>query len=131
LSGPKVESTPTVVRPTFPATRSAADTQFRATWLGHACFYVEFPGGLRVLFDPVFSQRCSPVQFMGPKRYTKAPCDIADIPVVDIVCISHNHYDHTDHSTIKKLQELHPNIHFFVPLGDKQWFAAECAAVTA
>ncbi|KAI5803867.1 beta-lactamase superfamily domain-containing protein, partial [Geopyxis carbonaria] len=111
-----------VVTPSFSATRSISSTEFRATWLGHACYYVEFPGGLRVLFDPVFSQRCSPVQFMGPKRYARLPCEIAEIPAVDIVCISHNHYDHLDQGTIRKLKKHHPNAWYFVPLGNKSWF---------
>lgn len=116
-------SLPTVVTPQFLSTRSTGSKEFRATWLGHACFYVEFPGGLRALFDPVFSQRCSPVQFMGPKRVTKMPCDIQDIPAIDIVVISHNHYDHMDYNTIMKLIKFHPNVWFFVPLGNKSWQA--------
>jgi N-acyl-phosphatidylethanolamine-hydrolysing phospholipase D len=65
------------------------------------------------------------VQFMGPKRYTKKPCDIEDLPAVDIVCISHNHYDHTDYNTILKLQKTHPNVHYFVPLGNKEWLVQQ------
>lgn len=94
----------------------------RATWLGHACYYVEFPGGLRILFDPVFSQRCSPFSWLGPKRYTAAPCQIEEIPTIDAVVISHNHYDHMDHPTIMQIKAKHPNVHFFVPLGNKKWF---------
>lgn len=96
----------------------------RATWLGHACYFVEFPGGLRVLFDPVFSQRCSPFSWLGPKRYTEVPCQIEDIPTIDVVIISHSHYDHMDHPTIMRIKKKHPNVHFFVPLGNKQWFTA-------
>ena len=59
---------------------------------------------------------------MGPKRYTKAPCYIEDIPIVDAVVISHNHYDHLDHPTILKIKNKHPNAHFFCPLGNKHWF---------
>src|ERR1700709_1667496 len=58
--------TVTVIEPTFLPSRTASQS-LRATWLGHACYYVEFPGGLRVLFDPVFEDRCSPFAFMGPK----------------------------------------------------------------
>jgi N-acyl-phosphatidylethanolamine-hydrolysing phospholipase D len=94
----------------------------RATWLGHACYYVEFPGGLRVLFDPVFENRCSPFTWLGPARYTAPPCDIADIPIIDAVIISHNHYDHLSHPTITKIKEKHPNVQFFAPLGNKAWF---------
>jgi len=83
--------TVTVLEPTFLPTRAASQS-LRATWLGHACYYVEFPGGLRVLFDPVFEDRCSPFSFMGPKRYTKVPCHIKDLPAVDVVVISHSHY---------------------------------------
>jgi len=124
FSGPSTlePNTIPVITPTFPTTRSPSSTEFRTTWLGHACYYVEFPGGLRALFDPVFSQRCSPVQFIGPKRYTRLPCEIAEIPVVDVVCISHNHYDHLDHGTVLALKKHHPNARFFVPLGVKPWF---------
>lgn len=114
---------PPVVTPQFLSARTTESKEFRATWLGHACFYVEFPGGLRALFDPVFSQRCSPVQFMGPKRVTRMPCEIEDIPAIDIVVISHNHYDHMDYNTIMKLTKCHPNVWFFVPLGNKPWYA--------
>ncbi|KAF2663689.1 Metallo-hydrolase/oxidoreductase [Microthyrium microscopicum] len=94
----------------------------RATWLGHACFYVEFPNGLRVLFDPVFEDRCSPFSFLGPKRYTEPPCQIEDIPIIDAVVISHSHYDHLSYPTVLKIKEKHPNCQFFAPLGNKAWF---------
>lgn len=59
---------------------------------------------------------------MGPKRYTDMPCQIEDIPFIDAVVISHNHYDHLSHPTILKIKEKHPNVHFFAPLGNKKWF---------
>nr|OQO19391.1 hypothetical protein B0A51_11265 [Rachicladosporium sp. CCFEE 5018] len=117
------DTTPPTVpvrRPEFLPTRESKS--LRATWLGHACYYVEFPGGLRALFDPVFEDRCSPFSFMGPKRYTEAPCMIEDIPLIDVVVISHSHYDHLSHPTILKIAKGHPNVHFFVPLGNKEWF---------
>ena len=78
---------------TTDAAHSAGD-KIKATWLGHACFLVELPPrsptsrGARILFDPVFSDRCSPSQIVGPKRYTQPPCKIEEIPDVDAVVIS-------------------------------------------
>ena len=108
----------TVRKPQFLPTR---ETQtLRATWLGHACYLVEFPGGLRVLFDPVFTERCSPFSWLGPKRYTEIPCQIDEIPLVDAVVISHNHYDHMSLPTISKIKAKHSSAHYFVPLGNKK-----------
>ena len=117
------DTTPPTVpvhKPTFLPTRQTE--RLRATWLGHACYLVEFPTGLRVLFDPVFTDRCSPFSFLGPKRYTEMPCQIDDIPIVDAVCISHSHYDHLSYPTIQKIAQKHKRAHFFVPLGNKSWF---------
>lgn len=122
-TGISPDTTPPTVnvrKPTFLSNRETSE--LRATWLGHACYYVEFPGGMRVLFDPVFDERCSPFSFMGPKRYTDIPCQIEDIPFIDAVIISHNHYDHLSHPTITKIKAKFPNAHFFAPLGNKQWF---------
>lgn len=94
-TGKSPDTTPPTVpvrKPSFPTLRDTPN--LRATWLGHACYYVEFPGGLRVLFDPVFEARCSPFTWLGPKRYTEVPCEVEDIPTVDAVIISHSHYDH-------------------------------------
>ena len=103
--------------------------RLRATWIGHASFLVETPAtegadrGIRILFDPVFSERTSPVDWIGPKRYTPTPCSIFELPEVDLVYISHNHYDHLDYHTVTELyQQRKGKIHFFVPLNDKAWF---------
>ncbi|KAK3679390.1 hypothetical protein LTR78_000951 [Recurvomyces mirabilis] len=125
LSGKWVnpDTTPPTIpvhKPSFLPTRQT--DKLRATWLGHACYYVEFPGGLRVLFDPVFTDRCSPYQWIGPKRYTDMPCEIEDLPFIDAVVISHNHYDHLSHPTLQKIAHKYKNVHFFVPLGNKPWF---------
>lgn len=113
--------TVSVVKPEWLPSRTASD-KIRATWLGHACYYVEYPSGLRVLFDPVFECRCSPFSFMGPQRYTPKPCDIKDIPIVDAVVISHSHYDHLSHPSILEVQKHHPRAQFFVGLGLEKWF---------
>ncbi|KND86911.1 N-acyl-phosphatidylethanolamine-hydrolyzing phospholipase D [Tolypocladium ophioglossoides CBS 100239] len=114
-----------ILTPSFSADRLGGDaSNVRATWLGHACYFVEFPSGLRVLFDPVMTDRCSPSQWFGPRRFTKLPCEIMDIPVLDAVVISHNHYDHLSHPTVMEIQKVHPKAHFFVPLGNESWFHA-------
>jgi len=120
---PVVTTPPTVpvLKPTFLPDRTASD-QLRATWLGHSCYYIEFPSGLRVLCDPVFEDRCSPFSFLGPKRYTEQPCKLADIPAVDAVLISHSHYDHLSHPSVLEVKKRHPNVHFFVPKGLEKWF---------
>ncbi|KAF7288593.1 Zn-dependent hydrolase oxidoreductase family [Mycena indigotica] len=95
----------------------------RATWLGHACFLVELPApvagarGPRILFDPVFSDRCSPSQIMGPKRYTKPPCKLDEVPEFDAIVISHNHYDHMDTNSLKVLLSRPSAPHVFAPYG--------------
>lgn len=113
--------TVTVVKPQFLPHRKASP-KLRATWLGHACYFVEYPSGLRVLFDPVFEDRCSPFTFLGPKRYTPRPCDLGDIPTVDAVVISHSHYDHLSHSSVLEIQKHQPEAQFFVGLGLESWF---------
>jgi N-acyl-phosphatidylethanolamine-hydrolysing phospholipase D len=56
------------------------------------------------------------------KRYTPPPCEIEDLPFVDVVVISHNHYDHLSYPTIQRLRKAYPEAHFFAPLGNKTWF---------
>jgi N-acyl-phosphatidylethanolamine-hydrolysing phospholipase D len=77
--------------------------------------------GVNILFDPVFSERCSPNQWAGPKRYTPPPCKLDELPRIDIVVISHNHYDHLDLATVQTLHKNHTP-YFYVPLGNKEWF---------
>ena len=84
----------------------------KATWIGHASFLVETTAargaarGVRMLLDPVFSERTSPFQSIGPKRYTPTPCGIEELPEIDLVLISHNHYDHLDAWTIKEVDRM-------------------------
>jgi N-acyl-phosphatidylethanolamine-hydrolysing phospholipase D len=73
-----------------------------------------------VLFDPALSERCSPVQWFGPSRFTNVPCAVEDIPAVDAIVLSHNHYDHMDANTLKTLNARHAP-HVFVPLGNEPW----------
>ncbi|MEB8339657.1 MBL fold metallo-hydrolase [Streptomyces endophyticus] len=86
----------------------------RITWMGHSSVLAEIDG-VRVLFDPVWGERCSPFAFVGPKRLHPAPLPLAALGPVDVVVISHDHYDHLDMPTIKAL--AHTDTVFAVPLG--------------
>ncbi|MER5439354.1 MBL fold metallo-hydrolase [Streptomyces sp. NPDC002790] len=86
----------------------------RITWMGHSSVLAEIDG-VRVLFDPVWGERCSPFAFAGPKRLHPAPLPLAALGPVDVVVISHDHYDHLDMPTIKAL--AHTDTVFAVPLG--------------
>ncbi|NMP15493.1 MBL fold metallo-hydrolase [Thalassotalea sp. Y01] len=90
----------------------------QVTWLGHSTFLIQ-ANGTTILTDPIFSDRASPVSFAGPKRLSKAPLAIDQLPNVDFVIISHNHYDHLDEGSIVQLGS---KPHYFVPKGLKAWF---------
>lgn len=93
------------------------------TWVGHATMLVQ-ASGLNVLTDPIFSQRASPVQFSGPQRAQPPGIALADLPRIDVVLVSHNHYDHLDFDSVKSLsQQAGGAPLFLVPLGLKDWFA--------
>jgi L-ascorbate metabolism protein UlaG (beta-lactamase superfamily) len=85
----------------------------RAFWIGHASVYVEIDG-LRLLLDPVFAERVSPIP-IGPKRFHPPPIALADLPKIDAVLVSHDHYDHLDMATVQHLAAR--GTRFFVPLG--------------
>ena len=93
----------------------------QVTWLGHASCLVQWEGWT-VLADPIFSERCSPMQWAGPKRVRPSPIQVDALPPVDAIVISHNHYDHLDLGTVRDLLEQQPGATFFVPLGMKAWF---------
>ncbi|MCG6151668.1 MBL fold metallo-hydrolase [Leptospira bandrabouensis] len=83
-------------------------SQLSVTWVGHATTLIQIDG-VNILTDPIWSERCSPVSFIGPKRYTPPGIKIDDLPKIDLIILSHNHYDHTDLPTLKQLEEkFHP-----------------------
>jgi N-acyl-phosphatidylethanolamine-hydrolysing phospholipase D len=126
---PAPEAPPPVVAPdlAFIASNTGAQARPAATFIGHATVLVQVPtanGSLNVLTDPVFGERASPVSFVGPKRFQPPGVALKDLPRIDLVLISHNHYDHLDEDSVKALnaQAGGPPL-FVVPLGIKPWLA--------
>jgi L-ascorbate metabolism protein UlaG (beta-lactamase superfamily) len=87
----------------------------RVTWLGHSTTLVDIDGA-HVLTDPMWSERVSPYTAIGPRRFYPPPMAIADLPPIDAVVISHDHYDHLDQATVQALAQKTEAV-FVVPLG--------------
>jgi N-acyl-phosphatidylethanolamine-hydrolysing phospholipase D len=93
------------------------------TWIGHITVLAQI-GGLNILTDPVFSDRCFPVQWAGPKRQTPPGLTLDQLPHIDVVLLSHNHYDHMDEGSLTALAAQAGGAPLFItPLGHKHWFA--------
>ncbi len=92
-----------------------------AWWLGHATVLLRI-GGLHVITDPHLTGRASPLSFLGPRRHVPVPATTAELPKVDVVLLSHNHYDHLDHGSIRALLKRNPELVCYVPLGLASWF---------
>ena len=91
------------------------------TWIGHSTFLLQL-GGLNVLTDPHFGARSSPFSFAGPQRLTPVGLAFEDLPDIDLVLVSHNHYDHLDEGSVRRIAGEHPQAQFVVPLGLAAWF---------
>jgi L-ascorbate metabolism protein UlaG (beta-lactamase superfamily) len=91
-----------------------AETGLRATWLGHSTLLLEIDR-VRVLTDPVWGDRVSPVGWAGPRRFHRAPASVAELPPLDAVIVSHDHYDHLDYPTIRELARR--DVPFYTSLG--------------
>jgi L-ascorbate metabolism protein UlaG (beta-lactamase superfamily) len=98
----------------LPAWARAPETGLRVTWLGHSTVMVEL-GGKRIITDPVWGDRASPLTFAGPKRFQPVPVPLSKLPTPDAVIVSHDHYDHLDKSTIMQLAKI--DVPFFTSLG--------------
>jgi L-ascorbate metabolism protein UlaG (beta-lactamase superfamily) len=96
------------------ALRTPPSSGLRVTWLGHSTTLIEVDGST-VLTDPMWSERSSPSRWVGPTRFHPPPIAIEDLPHVDAVLISHDHYDHLDMETTRALAER--GVEFHVPLG--------------
>ncbi len=94
--------------------RQRPESGLRATWLGHSTLLIEI-GGLRILTDPVWGPRASPARWAGPKRFQPVPVPLRAMPLVDLVIVSHDHYDHLDYPTIRQLAKT--DVPFVTSLG--------------
>ena len=109
-------------RGSFPTTRPeisfprAHTGDYSATWVGHSTVLLQF-GGLNIITDPVFSPRAFPVQWAGPRRIMDPAIEIHALPPLDIVLLSHTHYDHLDKPAVRQLARAHPNATWVMPLG--------------
>jgi len=90
------------------------------TWVGHSTLIVQLDG-LTILTDPQWSERASPLTWAGPRRLSAPGVAFEDLPKIDVVVISHDHYDHLDAGTVTRLAAVHDPL-FLVPLGLKGWF---------
>ncbi len=91
------------------------DGALQYTFVNHSTFLMQY-GGVNLLTDPIWSERCSPFQFMGPRRMRAPGLELTDLPPIHLVLITHNHYDHLDKGTITHLVKSH-DPDFVVPLG--------------
>ena len=89
---------------------------FVSTWMGHSAFLVEIDG-VRTLIDPIWSERASPFTWAGPKRFYAPPLAFDDLPHIDAIIISHDHYDHLDRPTVVRLYEYYPDLEGSFPRG--------------
>ena len=101
---------------TSPSLASGDDGALRVTWVGHSTLVLQL-GATTVLIDPVWSERVSPVRFAGPRRLVPAPFPLDRLPPLDVVIVSHDHYDHLDAPTIRSLARTHPGARWVAPLG--------------
>ena len=99
----------------FETPRAAPDS-VTATWIGHTTVLVQI-GGLNILTDPIWGARASPLPFAGPKRRTAPGIDFDSLPIIDVILISHDHYDHLDSGTVRRLASTFPAAVWRAPIG--------------
>jgi N-acyl-phosphatidylethanolamine-hydrolysing phospholipase D len=114
--------------PAFAFPRAAPD-QLTATWIGHSSFLIQI-GGHNILVDPVWGERASPIPWLGPRRWTPPGVRFDALPPIDAVVLSHDHYDHLDAPTIRRLVARpggSPAPRWYAPLGVGAWLAGRGA----
>lgn len=108
--------------PTLPKKLNVGE--FALTFVNHSTFLVQIQTEkklVNILTDPIFSQRTSPVQFAGPKRVRPPGIRLEDLPTIDLVLVSHNHYDHMDRDSLERLNQAFSPV-FVTPLGNAKYF---------
>jgi N-acyl-phosphatidylethanolamine-hydrolysing phospholipase D len=103
-----------------PAQPRAAAGEVRLTWIGHATLLIQ-AGPLNVLTDPVWSDTVSPVPGLGPRRLVAPGLAFDALPPIDAVLLSHDHYDHLDAPTVRRLARAHPDAVWITPIGYRRW----------
>jgi len=109
--------------PGAPPPRRVTGDRMRVTFVGHSTVLLQM-GGVNILTDPVWSERVSPVPFGGPARRRAPGLRFEDLPPIDVVVVSHNHYDHMDVATLRRLSDEHSPI-FFAGLGNAEFLASK------
>src|SRR5512142_2803399 len=111
-----VDAAPVVVGSSAIAYPRQADGSLRATWVGHSTVLLQL-GAMNVLTDPIWSERASPVGWAGPRRLVPPAIPLASLPPLDVILLSHDHYDHLDAPTVRALAAAHPAARWVAPLG--------------
>ncbi len=110
---PEAEPRPVIAPSARPPAKHV--DRLTVTWVGHSSFLLQCRG-LNILTDPVWSDRASPVSFAGPHRLVPPGVPFEDLPPIDLTLISHDHYDHLDDATIRRLTNRFPGMKWFAPL---------------
>lgn len=116
--GPWREVTEEEVKTGLPPQHPIPDDEVVFTFVNHSTFLIQ-ARGINILTDPIWSKRASPFQWVGPKRMRPPGIRFEDLPDIDLVLISHNHYDHLDINTVERLQQVFKPL-FITPLGVSQ-----------